>query len=126
MPLVTPPTLDALPSEIITAIAEHLRAAAKDAHDFTPRIPRLCPCLSPTPTRQLDALVRSGGHYWDGALAFGMASKRLRAIVFDHRLGRSVKVGICHDAEEETLGMSEGVRASVRYVSGFTSSLGRY
>jgi hypothetical protein len=109
----TPLTLATLPAEVITSIAENLRATAKDVHDFTPRIPYVCPCLPPTPTRQLEALVRSAGCYEDAALAFGMVSKRLRGIAFDQRPGRSVTIGICGHAEREILGMSQVLKNNI-------------
>lgn len=69
-------TLETLPLEIITLIADHLRASTTDIHDFSSRIPRLFPCQPSSPARQLEALLESKGHYQDAGLAFGMASRR--------------------------------------------------
>lgn len=111
------PSLALLPAEIISCIAQHVRAMAANTEDYMPRVPRACLCLPDTPIRRAHAQTKSRGCYQNAALALSMTCKRLREIIFEAQLGRRVSIGLCDVAAKETRGISEALRSHVRYVS---------
>lgn len=111
------PSLDSLPVEIISCIAQHVRALSQDVDDHMPRVPRVCPCLPVTSLRRAHAQVKSRGYYQEATLALSMTCTKLREIIFEAQLGRRVSIGLCDVAATETRGISEGLRSHVRYVS---------
>jgi hypothetical protein len=110
------PTLESLPAEIINCIAQHVRALSQDYDDYMPRVPRVCPCKPITPLRRAYAQVVSLGCYQDATLALSMVCRRMREIVFVAQLGRSIRIGLCDAAMDESRGISAVLRNHVRYV----------
>jgi hypothetical protein len=111
-----PPSLDTLPAEIITAVAEHLRSLPHRPQEYTPRIPVLCYCSEATPLALAKAQLRSLGRYQDEALAFSMVCRRLREVVFMERLDRKVTISHCEPALKKLQEIPQRLRARVRYV----------
>lgn len=107
-------TLESLPVEIINCIAQHIRALSQDFDDYFPRVPRVCPCKPITPLRRAHAQVKSLGCYQDAALALSMTCRRIREIVFEAQLGRSVRIGLCDAAMDASRGISGVLRSHVR------------
>lgn len=114
-PFNTAVTLQSLPAEIITSIADHLRSLPHDREDYTPRLPSACNCSQVTPLQFAKAQVQSLGYYQDEALAFGMTCRRLREIVFVERLQRMVGISLCRRASTKTCRMPQRLRDHVRY-----------
>jgi hypothetical protein len=108
------PTLESLPAEIINCIAQHVRALSQDFDDYMPRVPRVCPCKPITALRRAHAQVKSLGCYQDAALALSMTCTRMKEIVFEAQLGRSVRIGLCDAAMDASRGISGVLRSHVR------------
>jgi hypothetical protein len=115
-PLTTKVTLDSLPAEIITSIADHLRSMPHVREDYTPRLAAPCKCTQVTPLKFAKAQLQSLGYFQDEALAFGMTCRRLREIAFLERLRRAVSVQLCLEAGKNRAHMPERLLSHVRYV----------
>lgn len=116
MPLASRVSLESLPAEIITSIADHLRSIPHVREEYTPRLASPCECIQVTPLKFAKAQLQAFGFYQDEALALGMACRRLREIVFLERLRRAVSLTLCNAAGQATGHMPKRLMNHVRYV----------
>lgn len=109
----SPTNLKDMPVEIIDLIAEHLRAASVEK----PKVSRKwepCPCVVPKELRSSKRKDPSAFASDDPCLALSCVSKRMRNVVFDNRIHRTISTSYCDWGMKQAQAASEVMRSNVR------------